>query len=400
MNPKLQLSTALSMTLPWMLSSAFSVHYPPEIEALLAGLAVVGAAFLISWAAETAEMDIPRSFSLAIVALLAILPEYAVDAYFAWMAGKVGGDYVHYATANMTGANRLLIGVGWSFVAITAIYRLRKELKKNELELDDSLNLEIVFLLAATLYSFKIPLKGEISVLDSIFLVSLYALYIFTAIKSEKEEFEVVGVPCYLCSFRKERRRTAVLMMFLYAAFVILMSVEAFAEGLIGTAKNLGIDEFIVVQWIAPLASEAPEFIVAMYLANRLRVSASINALISSKVNQWSLLVGTIALIYSISLFELKSLPLDDRQKEEFFLTAAQSLFGLAIIMDKRINVFEASALLFLFLIQLIFPSVLMRYIISFLYIAIAIPIMLRKSGDVKKALDYVSKVAKKSKRD
>lgn len=135
-------------------------------------------------------------------------------------------------------------------------------------------------------------------------------------------------------------------------------------------------------------------------LANRLRVSASINALISSKVNQWSLLIGTIAVIYSISLFELKSLPLDDRQKEEFLLTAAQSLFGLAIIIDKRINLFEALALMFLFLIQLIFPSVSMRYIISFLYIAVAIPIMLRKSSEVTKALDYVSKVAKKSKRD
>ncbi|MET1124839.1 MAG: sodium:calcium antiporter [Archaeoglobaceae archaeon] len=385
MRAKIQLSLALAATIPWLASFVMKYHYPPEVEALLAGSAVVGAAFLISWAAETAEIDVPRSFSLAVVALLAILPEYAVDAYFAWMAGKVGGDYVHYATANMTGANRLLIGVGWSLVVLIAMLKL----KRRDVELDERLNLEIFFLLAATIYSFKIPLFGEISLFDSVVLISLFAAYVFAATRAEREEVELVGVPMWLASFSKSKRRSAVVLLMAYAAFTIFISVEAFAEGLIATAKNIGIDEFIVVQWVAPLASEAPEFVIAIYLVNRLRVAAAMNALISSKVNQWSLLIGTIAVVYSVSLMQPHPLPLDARQREEVFLTAAQSLFGLAVILDRRINVFEALLLLALFVTQLAIPSYEVRLAISAVYVILGVPILFAKRRELPKILAY-----------
>src|SRR5256885_11457972 len=86
-------------------------------EALSSGVSIFGAAFLLSWAAELAQLDIPQALALAFLALIAVLPEYAVDIYFAWQAGK-NPVYTAYATANMTGANRLLIGVGWAAVMI------------------------------------------------------------------------------------------------------------------------------------------------------------------------------------------------------------------------------------------------------------------------------------------
>ena len=387
---KIQLVAAINLTIPWILSFFFKIGYAPQIESLISGLAVVGAAFLLSWAAETAEIDVPRSVSLAIVALLAVLPEYAVDAYFTWMAGKVGGNYIHYATANMTGANRLLIGVGWSLVMILAIIKS----KGDEIELDESLNLEIFFLFAATVYAFVLPIKDAISLVDSFIFVSLYVLYIFFASKSEMEEFEMEGVPKYFCTLDAMKRRFIVLMLMIFSAFVIFISVEAFSEGLLRTAKLLNIDEFLVVQWIAPLASEAPEFIVALYLVRKLRVSASLNALISSKVNQWTLLIGTLAVILSISSMKFSALPLDMRQREEILLTASQSLFAISLILDKKIRLLEAISLLFLFLIQIIFPSVLLRYVISFIYIALAIPMMIRNRREVISVIRYIKALA------
>jgi len=168
------------------------------------------------------------------------------------------------------------------------------------------------------------------------------------------------------------------------------MSVEAFAEGLLETSKIFGIDEFLAVQWIAPLASESPELIVASYFVKRLRVTASMNALISSKVNQWTLLIGTIAVIYSISAFKLQSLPLDERQSEEVLLTAAQSLFAVAILLDLKISWKEALALFILFTVQLIFPGVEVRYIISAVYIILALPILIRKRQEVVKSFRTV----------
>src|SRR3990167_8786619 len=80
------------------------------VEALFYGLAIVSAAFLLTWSAEAAERDIPRTLALAGLALIAVLPEYAVDMLFAWKAGD-DPSYASYATANMTGSNRLLVGL-------------------------------------------------------------------------------------------------------------------------------------------------------------------------------------------------------------------------------------------------------------------------------------------------
>ena len=65
-------------------------HLSHAVEALLFGLAIVGAAFLLSWAAEVAQLDIAAGLALAVLALIAVLPEYAVDFVFAWKGGAVG----------------------------------------------------------------------------------------------------------------------------------------------------------------------------------------------------------------------------------------------------------------------------------------------------------------------
>ena len=389
---RIQIFLAFILTIPWLFSFILGIHYPPNVAAFISGLAVLGAAFLLSWAAETAEMDVPRSVSLAAVALLAVLPEYAVDAYFAWMAGKVGGDYIHYATANMTGANRLLIGIGWSGVMLMAMFKM----KKKEIELDKALNLEIFFLLVASVYAFTLPFKGDISLFDSMVFVAIYATYAYLTTKAEKEEFVPTGVPEYLCSLPTPRRRRNVLFLMIYSAVMIFISVEAFSEGLLGTAEMFGIDSFLMVQWLAPLASEAPEFIVALYLVRKLRISAGLNALISSKVNQWTLLIGTIAVVFSISSMKLTALPLDERQSEEVLLTAAQSVFALAVIMDRRVSIYEALALMFLFLIQFALPSVHARILLSWAYLIISVPIMFHHRRELLHAFDYVRTLARR----
>ena len=93
-----------------------------------------------------------------------MLPEYAVDMYFAWQAGK-DPAYVSYATANMTGANRLLIGLGWATVVIA--FWLKSGMRETVPAREQ--RLEVWALTVATLYSFVIPLKGTISLVDSVF---------------------------------------------------------------------------------------------------------------------------------------------------------------------------------------------------------------------------------------
>src|SRR5215813_12262428 len=110
-------AAAAALPLQWLIIHFSGVHLAPHWEALSSGLSIFGAALLLSWAAELAQLDVPQALALAFLALIAVLPEYAVDIYFAWQAGK-NPVYTAYATANMTGSNRLLIGVGWATVII------------------------------------------------------------------------------------------------------------------------------------------------------------------------------------------------------------------------------------------------------------------------------------------
>lgn len=266
------------------------------VETICCGLAIVSAAFLMTWTAEASERDVPRTLALVGLALVAVLPEYAVDVLFAWKAGT-DPSYVGYATANMTGGNRLLIGLGWTLVVGIVWLRTRRPW----VTLAPVHRLEVGLLGVATVYSFVIPLRGGITLLDGGVLIALFLLYVSIAARGEKEkESALVGPAQTIANLSKWPRRTMEAAMFLYAGGAIVVGAGPFADGLIRTGVEYGIDEFRLVQWVAPLASEFPEFLVAGLLAWRLRPDAALGALVSSKVNQWTLLIGCLPIAYAI----------------------------------------------------------------------------------------------------
>lgn len=355
------------------------------IETIVFGLGIVSAAFLLTWAAEAAERDVPRTLALAGLGLVAVLPEYAVDLTFAWKAGE-DPSYASYAVANMTGGNRLLIGVGWTMVV--AIFAFKT--KQNILKLAVIHRTEVGILAIATIYSFIIPLRGGISLFDAAFLVSLFGVYVYTASRGEiEEESSLVGPAETIANLPTRQRRAVLIGLFFYAAAAILVSAEPFAEGLIHTGVEFGIDEFQLVQWVAPLASEFPEFLVAGLLAWRLRADAALGALVSSKVNQWTLLIGCLPIAYAISSGTIDPLPTDPRQAEEVLLTAAQSLLALVLLINLRMSVTEAGALAVLFFAQFLTPhSIVPRNAFSAMYLGLAALFALRQLIEMRPYLN------------
>src|SRR6187401_319254 len=85
---RLAFVAALAIALPALWVRWTEPHLSHGIEALLFGLAIVGAAFILSWAAEVAQLDIAAGLALALLALIAVLPEYAVDMVLAWEGGN------------------------------------------------------------------------------------------------------------------------------------------------------------------------------------------------------------------------------------------------------------------------------------------------------------------------
>lgn len=369
MSSMLRLIVAILLPLQWIGIRLAGVHLPPQWEVVGAGLSIFGAAFILSWAAEVAQVDVPQSLALAFLALVAVLPEYAVDIYFAWSAGK-DPTYISYATANMTGANRLLIGLGWASVVATFWLKTRHR----QVVLDRSHSIELLHLALATTYSFMIPLKGTLSVLDAAVLIAIFVSYMIAASKAKIVEPELDGgVGELLMRLRPNQRRSVTIALFVYSGLGIFLAAEPFAEGLLATGRTFAIEEFLLVQWLAPLASESPEFIVAIVFASRGNPGASMGTLVSSKVNQWTLLIGMLPLAFNLSAGHLGAMHLDERQVEEIFLTAAQSLFAVVVLANLSFSLAEAGFMFVLFTTQLFFTDPLSRYLYAVGYVLLAV---------------------------
>jgi len=283
----------------------------PTVEAIIFGAGIFSAATLLTWASEVAETEISAGLALVVLALIAVLPEYAVDLYFAWTAPD-NPENAHLAVANMTGGNRLLVGLAWPVIFLIFYMKTRRR----QMPIVSGNAVGILFLGAATLYSFSIPLRGNLSLIDTGVMFTLFAVYMFISSRAPPEEERVfVGPAAAIAALPRNVRRICVVSIFAFAAMVIFAAAEPFAESLVATGEKAGIDEFILVQWVAPLASESPEFILAGMLALRGRQDAAMTILISSKVNQWTLLIGSLPLAYSISGGTLSPLDFDARQQ-------------------------------------------------------------------------------------
>jgi cation:H+ antiporter len=244
-------------------------------------------------------------------------------------------------------------------VVFIAWRRLRARGERMDgVQLERTHAVELSFLSIATVYSLTLPLKHSITLFDSAVLVSIFVLYMVRISRAPAEEPHLVGPAEALGELSTAQRRGAVVGMFLFAALIILMCAEEFAHALVETGASIGIGEFFLVQWLAPLASEAPELLVAGLYAYRLNTNAGLGTLVSSKVNQWTLLVGTLPIAFAIASSSTHGLPIIARQREEVFLTAAQSLFAVVTLLNLSMSLREAGALFVLFWAQFITGAV------------------------------------------
>jgi cation:H+ antiporter len=350
---------------------------PPHVAtALIFGMAIVGAAFVLSWGAEVVQLDISAGLALALLALIAVLPEYAVDFVFTHKAGveyaaNPAGPFqwAPLALANMTGGNQLLIGAGWPLVVLLGTWRIRRALGPNgktsvgstgtEVVLEPAQTVDIAYLTLATLYGLTLPLRHTLTIFDAFVLVGIYIFYLRRLAQAPAEEPHLVGPPAMIALLPARRRRMLNVGMFITSAAVILICAEPFAESLVAVGEQFGISTFLLVKWLAPLASEAPELLVAGLFAWRLAPYVGLGALVSSKVNQWTLLVGTLPIVFALAAGGLHGLPLDALQRDELFVTAAQSVFAVAVLASRSMSRKEAWVMLALFVAQLLSSGII-----------------------------------------
>ncbi|MET1000373.1 MAG: sodium:proton exchanger, partial [Acidimicrobiia bacterium] len=414
---KLAIALAVLAVMPGLAIRVTGSHPEPLLAAICFGLAVIGGAFMLAWAAEVAQLDISAGLAIALLALIAVLPEYAVDFVFTWKAGDTFGEngscvtsdgtnHCDNALANMTGGNQLLIGIGWSLVVILAAYRIRQarkgkverippgtDLTTTDVKLERSHAVEISFLVLATIYGLTLPFKESLTLFDSAVLVTVFVLYMFRVARAPAEEPHLVGPAQLIGALPVAQRRAALAALGLGAVIVILAVAEPFAESLVSVGEEFEINEFVLISIVAPLASEAPELLVAALFAWRLNTNAGLGTLVSSKVNQWTLLVGTLPIVFAIASASTHGLPIGSVQREELWVTAAQSAFAVAVLLNRSMSVTEAVTLFVLYignLISRIFPESIhdeARIGVGAIYIVLAVIVIIRNRRSVRPLL-------------
>src|ERR1700757_4071516 len=106
----------------FLFAAAPTIHEASPQTILWAAPSILIAAMLIAWAAESAQFFVAQGFALAILAWLQTMPEFAIEAVLAWK------QQVPLILASLTGALRLLTGLGWPmiYVAAAVAYRMRE----------------------------------------------------------------------------------------------------------------------------------------------------------------------------------------------------------------------------------------------------------------------------------
>jgi cation:H+ antiporter len=239
-------------------------------------------------------------------------------------------------------------------------------------------------LVLAAIYAGFIIIKGSITVFDSVILFALFGVYVWLSRKKEHESTDLVGPAKSIASLGVTGRRVVVVSVFVYSILLILFSTELFADGLIETGSHFGINEFILIQWLAPLASESPEMLIAVYFALKGSPRAALTMLISATVNQWTLLVGSLPIAYSFGFGSVAGLPLTTgdtisfignslhRQQVELFLTIAQTILAISLVLRLYASWQGMGLLLVFFVLQLLFSGTDQRLVLSFVAFLIA----------------------------
>jgi cation:H+ antiporter len=260
--------------------------------------------------------------------------------------------------------------------------------------MDRSKAVELAYLSLACAYCLTLPLKRTVTLLDAVVLVAIFVAYTLRISKAPQTHPDLIGPAAWVGAMTRGARRASVLAMFVVAGVVILLVAEHFAESLVDTGAELGVSEFLLVQWLAPLASEAPELLVVALYAWRLKTSEALTAVVSSKINQWTLLVGTLPLVFAFASGSLHGLPVETAQREEVLLTAAQTVFAVAILVNLCISLREALALFGLFWAQFILGAVvppsskgIELLVLSAVYILLGVWLLARRHTDFRHLL-------------
>ncbi len=344
------------------------------LSALWTFPSILTSAFLVAWGAEAAQFLISQGLALAILAWLQTLPEFAVEAVIAWDAGREP-ERAHLAIANLTGAIRLLLGLGWPMIYFVFAVSGRKRAAGGAqhaapllpaIRLEREHAVEIVGLVPPLLYFGVILFKQTLSWVDAVVLLTLYAVYLAVLFRNAPHGADhVADAPAVArWAYRQPgwRRPLAIAALFGGGGALLYITAHPFLESMLAVAGLFGVSQFVLVQWVAPFLSEFPEKVSAFYWARRVsRAPMALMNMVSSNINQWTVLAAMIPLVYGYSSLRHHGVWLDfhfdGAQRLEILLTLLQSGLAMMVLANMEFDWRDATVLFVLWLAQFLRPN-------------------------------------------
>ena len=127
---------------------------------------------------------------------------------------------------------------------------------------------------------------------------------------------------------------------------LIYLTAEPFLGSLVSLAAAIGLPSFLVIQWLAPVISEFPELLSTFYFARQEEnAGVALMNIASSNINQWTLLVAMLPVVYSLSRGAPSGFAFDPAQKIELLLTIGQSFVSMLFLLNMYFSFAEAVAM-------------------------------------------------------
>jgi cation:H+ antiporter len=354
---------------------------PVQVEMVGLGIGLIGASFMLAWAADAGESVFSGGLVLAAVALVTVLPEFVIEVRFAYIQSA------ELVTANLTGATRLLLTGAMGLPLLVAyLARSRGQATPQPLQLAENRRLELGLLLVTAIFAIHVAVRGSLTVIDGVILIALYILYARRVQGTPDEEPAVVGVAAGLLSLKPSYRRLAITGLIVVAAAVVITIGNPFADALLQTGTSLGLDPYLLIQSVVPMATEAPEFVVVAVLVVNHRPAQGLALFLASSVSQWTLGMGALPLAYAAGGGGI-SMPLAGREQLEVSFTIAVTLFVVAALATLRPERVDAYLMLSVFVVQLIYPSPFIRFAATFVLVVFAIDLLVARRRLVRPLL-------------
>ena len=347
-----------------------SPFIPVQLAMVGLGVGLIGAAFMLAWAADAGEAVFSGGFVLAAVALAAVLPEFVIEVRFAFIQAT------ELVTANLTGATRLLLTGGLALPLFVAFLAHRRgDASPPPLQLASHRRLELAILLITSTFAVYIAVRGSLTVFDGLILLGLYVLYATRVQGTPEEQPAVVGVPAGLLSLPSRHQRPAIMALIVAGGAVVVTVANPFADALLATGTALGIDPYLLIQSVVPLATEAPEFVVVAVLVINHRPAQGMALFLASSVSQWTLGLGSLPLAY-LAGGGGASMPLAPREQLELAFTIAVTLFVVAACATLRPERVDAILVTVVFVVQIIYPTPFVRLAVAFVLLVFAVDLL------------------------